>query len=106
LGDYQSFFSAKIEADNGRRFAVDLNSVVLGSHGPIAQIWAEGEGTKLFIFDCKGHMTDPFSRFSWPMQWIPPRSIGAALAKIVCDEVASRPEHLRNKPGTHPWPMR
>jgi hypothetical protein len=93
---YQPFYSAKIEDDVGRHYAVDLNSPAAGGvWGVIANIWIEGAGERLLLFDCKGHMADPFDRFIHPT-FIPPRSIMAALAKIVCDEIASRPPQYRD----------
>lgn len=78
-----------MEADNGLAFTVDMESVI-GNNNGMAAVY-EGvrhvtpiyAGLKRLSFDCAGHMTDLTSETSVSID-LPPRSVGAQIAKIVC----------------------
>ena len=86
---YRKVWSPWMEADNGLAFTVDMESVV-GNNNGMAAVY-EGvrhvtplyEGLKQLLFDCAGHMTDLTGQTSISID-LPPRSVGAQIAKTVC----------------------
>ena len=83
---YRPHLSEMIEADNGARYAVDLNTA--RHFGPVVEagIYDQGRGGIVpMMFDCHGHA----GPLGGTMSQTPPRSVGARLAAIAC--AAARP---------------
>jgi hypothetical protein len=88
-GVYQPNYSEKIEADNGAVYAIDLKSARRFAAGVEAGVYDQGRGGIIpMYFDCAGHM----GALGGPMDYIPPRSVGARLAAIACAEANRHPE--------------
>lgn len=83
---YRPHLSEMIEADNGARYAVDLNTA--RHFGPVVEagIYDQGRGGIIpMMFDCRGHA----GPLGGNMSPTPARSVGARLAAIAC--AAARP---------------
>jgi hypothetical protein len=88
--EYQPAYSAKVEADNGTAYAVDLRSARHFGSLVQAGVYDEGRhGIMPMWFNCTYARagTDPGL-----MAPVPPRSVGGRLLAVACAEADRHPE--------------